>query len=99
MNTIEELINMDLDRLSSMSDAEIQTYLADAIKICPPIPLEKQAEILFKQTSGKIRLSPSGSKKTLTPQSELAKKLAGVEQTPLQKAAAMMELIKRMQKK
>jgi len=35
--TIEALLDMSLERLCAMGEVELQTYLEEAIKVCPPI--------------------------------------------------------------
>ena len=44
MNTIEELLGMDLARLEAMTDAEILAYLEPALKVQPPIKIAPEVK-------------------------------------------------------
>jgi len=70
MNTIESLLEMSLDKLIAMSDVEIETYLAEALKICPPVKYTSSVKSVSKTS---LNLANK-----MSPQSPLAQQLAGM---------------------
>ena len=87
--TIESLLDMSLDRLIAMGEVELQAYLEEAIKVCPPI----RGHAGTSSQSG-TRLGTVGAKRAfgkMEPQSPLAQKLAGMSPMKQKLARMMME--------
>ena len=67
ISTIESLIGMSLAELEAMSDTQIQDYLAEALKVQPPIKAGK----VIKETTSRS-LAVAEVKKNLSQSEQLA---------------------------
>lgn len=92
--TIEAMLGMTLDTLYKMSDTEIDSYLAECIKICPP---PTRVGKPGAGEGGTTRISMSKSNR-MSPQSSIANQIlsAGDTDAKLKAAEAFMEELKKM---
>jgi len=80
-SSIEQLLDMSLDKLEAMTEVELDTYFAEALKVCPPIKM-------FGGGGGGTT-SPKSAASKLLPRSSLADQMLNGMSPEKQKLAKM----------